>query len=78
MVLTYEMIQNATMSVSQYNAYINEEAKVLAILFLVGFTVVIACLFYITYKYIKLKNFVKEKKLQKQFQEYKNDNKGLD
>ena len=78
MALTYEMIQNATMSISQCNEYINDDAKVIALLSLGCIIVLITGLLYITFKWAKLRNFVKEKKLQKQFQEYKNDNKGLD
>jgi uncharacterized membrane-anchored protein len=78
MALTYEMIQNATMSISQCNGYLKDDARLLGVLCLVLVAVLVAMLLVMTFKYVKMKNFIKEKKLQKSFQEFKNDNKGLD
>lgn len=43
-----------------------------------GMILIAICLFIILIRYTKYRNFIRESKLQKKFQEWKTDNKGLD
>ena len=78
MPITYEMMDNIIMTSKQCTDLWKPELLSFSIFMLIGFIIIAGIGFYFINRYIKLKQFVKENKLEKKFQEWKDNNKGLD
>jgi hypothetical protein len=76
--IMYSTFNEALMTVEQCRHSIRVEIVPPLILLLFAMIFIAGIAFYHIHKYMKLKQFVKENKLEKKFQEWKADNKGLD
>ena len=78
MPITYDMLDGMIMTAKQCDSLWRPQMLGFSIFVLIGFLLFAIIAFYHIHKYIKLKQFVKENKLEKKYQEWKSDNKGLD
>lgn len=75
--MLYESFNQVLMTVGECRSAIRSEIVPPLIFLLLAMIFIAGLAFYHIYKYSTLKQFIKENKLEKKFQDYKNDNKGL-
>jgi hypothetical protein len=75
--LMYETFNQALMTVGECQHAIRSEMVPALVMILFAVIIIGGIAFYHIHKFIKLKQFIKDNKLEKKYQEYVNDNRGL-
>ena len=78
MPITYEMMDSIIMTSKQCTDLWKPQLLGLSIFMLFALIFIAGIGFYHIYRFTKLKQFIKDNKLEKKYQEWRNDNKGLD
>lgn len=77
MVLTYDMIQNITMTITQCNDLYTPSIINAGVMLLILSGLALFSVLFFGIKHQNLRRFVKDNKLEQKYQEWKNNNKGL-
>jgi hypothetical protein len=75
--MQYSDLQNVTMTLSQCNNMFRPELKELSIATLIALLIVAGFCFFFMVKYVNLRTFIRDNKLEKKYQEHRADQKGL-